>query len=170
MFVHKKKYFFIIESIKKVNLDNLKNLNKFNIIYRTTKIKDKSNELVKFREKCKKKRIMFFVANHLELFKLLKADGFYISAHNKSFKYNYLRNSKCNIIGSAHNISEIALKKKQGCSIIFLSRLFKTNYKNKASFLGPIKYNLYPFKNILSPLGGINKSNLNYLKNIRSDP
>ena len=57
MFVHKKKYFFIIESIKKVNLDNLKNLSKFNIIYRANKIKDKSNELVKFREKCKKKRI-----------------------------------------------------------------------------------------------------------------
>ena len=51
----------------------------------------------------------------------------------------------------------------------FLSRLFKTNYENKETYLGPVRYNLHPFKNILSPLGGINKSNLNYLKNIRCD-
>ncbi len=166
MFILKKNYFFIIENIKNINLDNIKNINKFNIIYRSDKIKDKTNELLRFREKCKKKRIKFYVANNLKLLNSLKADGVYISAHNKSFRYRYL---KCKIIGSAHNISEIALKKNQGCSIIFLSRLFKTNYENKDTYLGPIRYNLHPFKNILSPLGGINRSNLNYLKNIRCD-
>ena len=169
MFVLKKKYFFIVENIKNINLDNIKNINKFNIIYRSNKIKDKTNELLRFREKCKRKRITFYVANHLKLFRSLKADGLYISAYNKSFKYRYLKNLKGKIIGSAHNISEIALKKNQGCSIIFLSRLFKTNYKNKETYLGLIRYNLHPFKNILSPLGGINRSNLNYLKNIKSD-
>ena len=55
MVILKKKYFFIIENIKNINLDNLKNINKFNIIYRSDKIKDKTNELLRFREKCKKK-------------------------------------------------------------------------------------------------------------------
>ena len=59
MFILKKKYFFIIENIQNINLDNIKNINKFNIIYRANKIKDKSNELVKFREKCKKKELCF---------------------------------------------------------------------------------------------------------------
>ena len=89
MFVHKKKYFFIIESIKKVNLDNLKNLNKFNIIYRTTKIKDKKEDLLKFRKICKRKRIDFYVANNIQLFKSIQADGIYISAHNKNLNINF---------------------------------------------------------------------------------
>ena len=34
MFVFKKKYFFIIESIKDINLKNIKNFGKYNVIYR----------------------------------------------------------------------------------------------------------------------------------------
>ena len=33
------------------------------------------------------------------------------------------------IIGSAHNLRELEIKKKQGCKIIIFSRLFETNYK-----------------------------------------
>ena len=169
MFVHKKKYFFIIESIKKVNLDNLKNLSKFNIIYRTTKIKDKKEDLLKFRKICKRKRIDFYVANNIQLFKSIQADGIYISAHNKNLKYKFFKKINYKIIGSAHNLSEIKLKKLQGCTTIFLSRLFKTNYKDKNGYLGIIKYNLFPYIKSLSALGGINKKNFNQLRNIKSD-
>jgi hypothetical protein len=34
MFTHKKKYFLLIESIKDINLKNIKIRNKFSIIYR----------------------------------------------------------------------------------------------------------------------------------------
>ena len=43
-----------------------------------------------------------------------------------------------------------------------MSRLFKTNYKNKKDFIGIVKFNLLKInikKNIL-PLGGINNNNL----------
>ncbi len=169
MFVHKKKYFFIIESIKKINLDNLKNLNKFNIIYRTVKIKDKKEDLLKFRKICKRKRIDFYVANNIQLLKSIQADGIYISAHNKNLKYKFYKKMNYKIIGSAHNLNEIKLKKLQGCTTIFLSRLFRTNYVGKNGFLGLIRYNLFPESSILSPLGGINKTNFNQLKNIKSD-
>ena len=67
------------------------------------------------------------------------------------------------------NDNEIKLKKLQGCTTIFLSRLFKTNYKNKNGHLGIIKYNLFPYTESLSALGGINKNNFNQLRNIKSD-
>ena len=169
MFVHKKKYFFIIESIKKINLDNLKNINKFNIIYRTVKIKDKKEDLLKFRKMCKRKRIDFYVANDTQLLKSIQADGIYISAHNKNLKYKFYKKMNYKIIGSAHNLREIKLKKLQGCTTIFLSRLFKTNYKGKNGHLGIVKYNLSPFIKSLSALGGINKNNFNKLRCVKSD-
>ena len=56
----------------------------------------------------------------------LKADGLYISAHNQKLNLRNLK-KRYDIIGSAHNIREISIKKRQGCSLIFLSRLFKTH-------------------------------------------
>ena len=82
-----------------------------------------------------------------------------------------LLGKKFKIIGSAHNRAEIDIKKKQGCTKILLSRLFKTNYKNKKDYLGLIKFNLLKkkFNCILYPLGGIRISNSNRLKNINAE-
>ena len=72
---------------------------------------------------------------------LLKADGLYISAYNKSFRCLFLKNSKYSIIGSAHNAAEIQFKIKQGCKHILLSRLFKVSYDSNDNFLGIVKFN-----------------------------
>ena len=166
MFVLKKRYFFIIESIKDINLKKIKNFGKYNIIYRNYTPED-IEKLKKFRLDCKVKRIPFFVANNVQLLSVLKADGLYISAYNKKLNTNYLKNNY-KIIGSAHNIKEIRLKKLQGCSDIIFSRLFKTAYLNKTSFLGIIKFNL--LRNLinisLTPLGGINLKNYKKLNNV----
>ena len=169
MFIFKKKYFFIIESIKDINLKNIKNFGKYSIIYRNNS-PENIDKLKKFRLKCKIKRIPFFVANNINLIEALKADGLYISAYNKKLISNYLRRN-FKIIGSAHNIKEINLKKLQGCTEIILSRLFKTSYKNKKDFLGVIKFNLLSklMNTTLTPLGGINLKNLNNLKNINCE-
>ena len=53
-----------------------------------------------------KKLIKFYIANDYELASDLKSDGIYISAFNKSLKHLYYKNSKFDIIGSAHNIKE----------------------------------------------------------------
>ena len=47
MFIIKNKYFLIIESIKDINLKNIKIRNKFFIIYRNQKNTDVLNELLK---------------------------------------------------------------------------------------------------------------------------
>ena len=169
MFILKKKYFFIIESIKDIELKNIKNFGKFSIIYRN-KIPENINKLRTFRLNCKSKKIPLLVANNIDLMKKIKADGLYISAHNNKLN---LRNFKkgYEIIGGAHNIKEINLKKLQGCSEVLLSRLFKTTYKNKIGSLGVIKFNLLSkITNIsLTPLGGINLKNLNDLKNVNCE-
>ena len=81
MFILKKKYFFIIESIKDIDLKNIKNFGKFSIIYRN-KISENINKLRIFRLDCKSKKIPLFVANNIDLMRKIKADGLYISAYN----------------------------------------------------------------------------------------
>jgi hypothetical protein len=67
MFAFKKKYFLIIESIKDINLRNIKKNNKYSIIYRNKQNKENFNELLKFRKGCKLKLIDFYVANDIKL-------------------------------------------------------------------------------------------------------
>ena len=171
MFSFKKKYFFFIETIDDINLKKFKKLNKFNIIYRTKNIKDNKDKLKKFRQICKIKQVKFYIANNLYLMKELDADGLYISAYNNKNYPDLFNNKKFKIIGSAHNLKEFIIKKKQRCSDIFFSRIFKTNYKNKETFYGLVKFNLiinnYGYNFI--PLGGINSKNFKMLKNVRSE-
>ena len=169
MFVFKKKYILIIESIKDINLENIKKRNKFIIIYRNNKNFEKSDALFKFRKKCKLRSIDFYVANNLKLAISLGSDGVYLSSYNKSFKALYLAKPNFNIIGSAHSKMEIAMKIKQGCKLILLSKLFQVTYDTNADFLGVIKFNNYlSFNKNLIPLGGINFNNLNNLNIILS--
>ena len=49
MFTLKNKYFLIIESIKDLNLKNIKKRNKFNIIYRNKKNNENIADLLIFR-------------------------------------------------------------------------------------------------------------------------
>ena len=126
--------------------------------------------LLIFRKKCKSKGIKFFVANNLKLAIKLGSDGIYLSAKNNSFRSLNLKKNNFHLIGSAHDVKEINLKKKQGCVDILLSRLFQVTYKPKMNYLGINKFNLCVLnidKNIV-PLGGINLSNLNNLKSIKS--
>ena len=163
MFLQKKKYFFIIESIKDIELKNIKNFGKFCIIYRNN-YKENIEKLKKFRLNCKSKKIPLYIANNIKLLNSLKADGLYISAYNKNLNVNYLKGLK-KIIGGAHNIKEINIKKKQNCSYILLSRLFETSYPNKKGHLGVVKFNLFSklVNTKLIPLGGINLNNLKKL-------
>ena len=166
MFILKKKYYFIIESIKDIQLSNIKKSDKFNIIYRNKKIEDKISELSNFRKICKIKKIKFFIANNIDLCKFLKADGIYISASNFKLNFRKYKNFNFHIIGSAHNRREILIKRHQGCSEIIFSRLFKTSYKFKKDYLGIVKFNLLNISNNnkLIPLGGIRLANLNKIK------
>ena len=168
MFIVKKKYYLIIESIKDINLDKIKKLQKFSIIYRNPDKFEKKSELLKFRKKCKLKSIDFYVANNLRLATNLCSDGIYLSSHNKSFKALSQKKSNFHIIGSAHSQKEIYNKIKQGCEMIIFSKLFSVSYDKNATFLGVIKFNNYlKINKNLIPLGGINLKNLNNLNLIK---
>ena len=168
MFVFKKKYFLIIESIKDLDLRNIKIHNKFNVIYRNFNKSENIDGIKKFRNQCKLKQIKFFIANDTKLAVALKADGLYISAFNKNLKSLHYKKSNFSIIGSAHSMKEIKLKILQGCNYIFLSKLFKVDYDDKAPHLGIIKFNIFcnkMSKNLVA-LGGIKIEKLNHLKHI----
>ena len=167
MFVRKNKYFLIIESIKDIDLKNIKKRGKFSIIYRSKNNLENIAKLLNFRRFCRMKSIEFYVANDIRQAVLLGSDGIYISAFNKSLRPLCLKNSNFKLIGSAHNVREISLKKKQGCNIILFSKLFLVSYDKSSPFLGVIKFNNYLriYENLV-PLGGISISNLNNLNNI----
>ena len=170
MFIKKKNYYLYIEDIKVLNLNLIKKRSKFSVIYRNQEKKSNFKDVISFRKKCKKKTIDFYVANDLKLAMKLKATGIYISAYNKQINYSKVNYANFKIIGSAHNFNEIYIKKKQGCEEIILSRLFKTNYPKKKSFLGVIKFNLICLlikKNFI-PLGGIRLNNLGKIKLINT--
>ena len=163
MFIKKNKYYIYIENLSSINLQLVKNRGKFNLIYRNNIKKEKLSEIIAFRKLCKKKNIKFFVANDLSTALRLNANGIYLSSYNKQFlNINKTLRKNFEIIGSAHNFNEINIKKKQGCKTVILSRLFKTDYKNKSTFLGTTRFNLMT-KNLLKnfvALGGIRSKNL----------
>ena len=170
MFILKKRYFVIIESIKKINLKKIKTFNKISIIYRN-KNPEKFEKLQNFRLNCKRKGIRFFISNNIKLMFSLKADGIYISAYNKNLSVPSSIHKKFEIIGAAHNINEINQRKRQNCSQILVSRLFETSYKKKIGFLGVTRFNLLQIfsKRKLIPLGGINLLNYKKVKMINSE-
>ena len=170
MFIIKNKYFLIIESIKDINLKNIKIRNKFFIIYRNQKNTDELNELLKFRQVCKSKAIKFYVANNIKLAISLNSDGIYLSSFNKELKFLNFKKKNFEIIGSAHNLKELSEKIRQGCSTVFFSKLFIVDYNKKAPYLGIIKFNyLKRISKKIIPLGGIKIHNLNQLNNIFSE-
>ena len=170
MLILKKKYYLFLENTREFNLDLIKIKNKFNIILRKQNNREKIEDLINFRNNCKKKGISFYIANNTNLLTKLKADGLYISAYNKDLSLNGYSKKGFKLIGSAHNQKEINIKTKQNCKTIIFSRLFKTNYSYKKGHLGVLRFNIVSFRsNIdLVPLGGINSYNLCKLKLVKS--
>ena len=152
----------MINKFNEINLDYVKMTGAILVLRNTEKMSLEG--LKKFKQELTQRKIDFFVANNIKALFVMKTNNFYISSYNKKH-YCHLKekNKKINIVGSAHNFSEINEKIKQGCSQIFLSRLFETNYKNKRSFLGKSKFNLLTrnFSSKFIALGGINEKNFN---------
>ena len=166
MLIIKNNYYLYIENTKDISLNYIKKNKKISIIYRQKNIQENIENLIKFKKQCAGKGFKLYIANNIKLMKNCKADGLYLSSFNKKI---YL-NKNLNLIGSAHSFKEVNEKIKQGCKTIFLSRLFKTSYKNKKGHMGLIKFNLLTrkYKITIVPLGGIRDSNLNKLNLVNS--
>jgi thiamine-phosphate pyrophosphorylase len=162
-----RKYYFI----NKLDTNTIdKQDKKTNIIYREgNSVKANEKEIIKIKKFCKKKLINFYLSNDVKLAIKLNLDGVYISAFNHSFKHlAYSCKKNFEIIGSAHNIKELIIKKKQKSTLIFISPIFKKKNKNA---LGLYRYNNIKklFKLKFAPLGGINESNLRLIKMLDAD-
>ena len=154
-------YYFINE----YNHAELSKLSKnINIIYRNYKKNIDISTLISIRNYCKKNRIKFFISNNIKIAIKYKLDGIYIPAFNKQINFiKFLLPMNFKIIGSAHNNIEILIKQKQGCSLIFVSPIFKV--KKKKSFLDVIRFNLLTLNKKIKfvALGGISEKNKNRL-------
>ena len=133
------------------------------IIYRNYNSINKTSEILKIKNYCKKKSLSFILANNFKLAIRLNLDGAYIPSFKKDFTHlSYLLNENFLIIGSAHNLREIKIKELQKVKTIFLSSLFKKN----ENYLGINKFKILSSytKNKIVALGGINKVNKKKLK------
>ena len=153
-----------IDSFDKNKISNFSS--NHNIIYRNYEHKIDLKTIFQIKKVCKRNKIKFYLANNIKLALQANLDGVYIPSFNRSLNLDNFKKKRKNftIMGSAHNISEIKFKEKQGINLIFLSPLFLT--KNYRNCLDIVKFNLISRitdKKIIA-LGGIRKKNLNKLK------
>ena len=161
-------YYFVNE----FKLSDLSHLGKnINIIYRNYKNIDHLKNILKLKSYCKDRKHKFYLSNNIRLCIKLGLNGVYIPSFNNKINYvqNYGLPKNFDIIGSAHNITEINLKLKQKCSEIFLSPVFKVNKSKK--FLGVNRFNFMTLnkKAYFIALGGINEKNYKKIKLLKSN-
>ena len=161
-------YYFVNE----FKLSDLSHLGKnINIIYRNYRNIDHLKNILKLKSYCKDRKHKFYLSNNIKLCIKLGLNGVYIPSFNNKINYvqNYGLPKNFDIIGSAHNITEINIKLKQKCSEIFLSPVFKVN-KSK-NFLGVNRFNFMTLnkKANFIALGGINEKNYKMIKLLKTN-
>ena len=167
-----KNSFKIYNFVSEFNLSDLHQLSKnICIIYRNYDNINHLENILKLKKYCKNIRTKFYLSNDIKLSLRLGLDGVYIPSFNKRINYvqNYSLPKNFDIIGSAHNVTEINLKLKQKCSEIFLSPIFKVSKSKK--FLDINRFNLMTLnkKANFIALGGINKKNYKMIKLLRTN-
>jgi thiamine-phosphate pyrophosphorylase len=162
--LHPKKYYFISNFDQ--NIENkLKKYNKIGIIY---KPKDHKNH------KQLKKILRSNLTNKIYLNSVIKyspnlrIQGIYLPSDNKNILYNYnLFRFRYLLLGSAHNLKEIFQKIRAGCSIIFLSNIYKTSsHPHRKNSIGLLRF--LNIKNQIKnasiyALGGVTRKKYNSL-------
>ena len=132
-------------------------------IYRNYKHKFNIKEIIRIRNFIKFHGYKFILSNNVKLALKLDLDGAYLPSFNNNFHHlSYSYKNKFELIGSAHNLREINIKKKQKINDFFLSSIFKNN-KN---YLGINRFKLLIKNKDLNfiALGGIEEKNIKKLK------
>ena len=167
-----KKSFKIYCFVDEFNLSDLHQLSKdICIIYRNYNNINHLEDILNLKKYCRDIKTKFYLSNDIKLSIRLRLDGIYIPSFNNKINYtqNYNLPKNFDIIGSAHNITEINLKLKQKCSEIFLSPIFKVNKSKK--FLGINKFNFMTLnkKAHFIALGGIIEKNYKMIKLLKTN-
>ena len=154
--------YYFINQFNKNEIEKLQP--KISLIFRNYDRKKNPIELKELVANCKKNRRKVYIANSLKDAIKYNFDGLYIPAFNKNLGFKNITRNSFEIIGSAHNVSELKIKEKQGCTSIFLSPVFENQKKKK--FLDVVKTNFLRnlTKSKIVLLGGINFKTLNKSK------
>jgi len=159
-------YYCFIKEYRDLNLTFVDKLKNVKIIY---SYNNKSNltDLLLLEKLCIKNKIKLYISNYERDLNFLKIDGVHISS-DKKLKPHYLKKN-FEIIGTAHNQLEYSRKKKQGCSKIFLSPLFRTKKYSNNKTLGINKFNLISknWDTKMLALGGLNSQNIKLLRSAK---
>ncbi len=151
-------YYFI----DKFDSDEISNLNKkINLIYRNYQNLNFEDDIKKIKDSPLSNDRKIYISNNIKIAIKYNLDGLYIPSFNSCLNYqNKSLRKNFDLIGSAHNLREIKIKEKQGCRLIFIAPVFKT--EKKTNYLGFIKFNhLYRKSSAqIIALGGINEKNI----------
>ena len=152
------KYYYFIDEFNKNEIEKLSV--QISLIYRNYHKKNDPKELKKLVIHCRNNRRKVYISNNLKDAIKYNFDGLYIPSFHKQLRFQNITRRGLEIIGSAHNAIELKIKENQGCSLIFLSPIFKNN-KNK-KFLDIIKTNLLKklTKKQIILLGGVNQKTI----------
>jgi len=159
------KYYYFINNFNPLELKKINNNKNIFLIYYDTK-QSNIEDIYKIKNFTKKNKIKLYISNYNHKFSNIKIDGIHIPSSNKKRILNLKKG--LDIIGTAHNQLEFYFKKKQGCSKIFLSPLFKTKKYSDNKILNTNKFRLISREWLITKLAlaGIKKGNFNKLKDI----
>ena len=165
MFLKEIKYYYFINNFNPLELKKINNNKNIFLIYYDTK-QSNIEDIYKIKNFTKKNKIKLYISNYNHKFSNIKIDGIHIPSSNKKRILNLKKG--LDIIGTAHNQIEFYFKKKQGCSKIFLSPLFKTKKYSDNKILNTNKFRLISKEWLITKLAlaGIKKGSFNKLKDL----
>ena len=152
-------YYIFVEELTEKIINNIANLKKRKLRIKIIILGKNPLIISKF---AKKEKIPFFFTDNLKYAIKNKADGIFLTNKYKVLKNNIQKNTKLEVIGSAHNQYEYYIKKNQNCSTIMLSPIFYNKKYSQNKILGTTRFNLITlnWKTNLCGLGGITPENI----------
>jgi thiamine monophosphate synthase len=161
------KYYIFLDELNEKTTKNIQKLKKKKIDLKLIISEKNFYSILDF---AKKSKIPFYVVDDIKLAVKHKALGVFITGKNKSFINIPKNTNKIKIVGGAHNQYEYFIKKRQGCSTIFLSPIFYNKKYTLNKILHINKFNLITlnWKTSIGALGGISLKNLKLIKLTKS--
>ena len=142
--------------------------NSVHIIYRNYKNPLNIKILINLRNFCKKKGVKLYLSNNFKLALKLQLDGVYLPSFNKSTRYNCFKFKKnFDVIGSAHNVTELNTKIRQKVKSIFIAPVFKKK-RYKLGIYGFLKLKNFTNRNLII-LGGVTKEKMNMISFLNAE-
>ena len=152
-------YYIFVEELTEKIINNIINLKKQKLRIKIIILGKNPLIILKF---AKKEKIPFFFTDNIKYAIKNKADGIFLTNKYKVLKNNIQKNTKLEVIGSAHNQYEYYIKRKQNCSTIMLSPIFYNKKYSQNKILGTTRFNLIAlnWKTTICGLGGITSENI----------